>query len=179
MSDHTRTVELEQMLLARENRALRHEALIQAYGHTVVLFTMNIPGPVKAGPEIFKAFDAGFGALLKLMEQQDIRVLYSKTEHIFTGPEGYLVLDAAAKRIKVLCVQLEERSTTGRLYDIDVHSPLGGVSREQIGFQPRKCLLCERAARLCGRSRRHSVEELTQAVFDILREYAEDEREMA
>ena len=106
-------------------------------------------------------------------------MLYSKTEYIFTGPEGYLVLDAAAKRIKVLCVQLEERSTTGRLYDIDVHSPLGSVSREQIGFQPRKCLLCERAARLCGRSRRHSVEELTQAVFDILREYAEDEREMA
>lgn len=179
MPDRTRAVELEEMLLARENRAHRYEALLQEYGHTVVLFTMNIPGPVKAGPEIFKAFDTGFLALLDLLMQQDICILHSETEHIFTGPEGYLVLDAAAKRVKLLSVQLEERSMTGRLYDIDVHSPTGSVSREQIGFASRKCLICGRAARLCGRSRRHSVEELTQAVFDILREYSQDEREMA
>ncbi len=179
MPERIRAVELEEMLLARENRAYKYESLLQEFGHTAVLFTMNIPGPVKASPEIFKAFDFGFRSLLNLFTQQDIRVLYSEKEHLFTGPEGYLVLDAAAKRVKLLSVQLEERSLTGRLYDIDVHSQLGGVSREQIGFPARKCLICGRAARLCGRSRRHTVEELTQAVSDILREYSEDEREMA
>ncbi len=179
MPERIRTVELEEMLLARENRVRKYEALLQTFGHTVVLFTMNIPGPVKAGPEIFSGFDAGFRSLLNLIHQQEIRVLHSETDHFFTGPEGYIVLNAAAKQVKPLCVQLEERSLMGRLYDIDVHSQFGGVSREEIGFQPRKCLVCGRAARLCGRSRRHSVEELTQAVFDILRDCPEGEREMA
>ena len=179
MPDCLRTVELEEMLLARENRVRKYESLLREFGHTVVLFTMNIPGPVKAGTEISKAFDAGFHSLLNLMMQEEIRVLDSETEHIFTGPEGYLVLDAVAKRVKLLCVQLEDRSLEGRLYDIDVHSPHGGVSREQIGFPPRKCLICGRAARLCGRSRRHSVDELTQAVFDLLHDCSEGEREMA
>ena len=41
-------VSLNQMLLARENRALRQRALLEKYRLPLVSFTMNIAGPVKA-----------------------------------------------------------------------------------------------------------------------------------
>ena len=40
-------VSLEQVLLARENRAGRQQRLLAQYGLPLVSFTMNMAGPVK------------------------------------------------------------------------------------------------------------------------------------
>ena len=179
MAEDTKQVELEEMLLARENRVNKYAALVREYGCTVVLFTMNVPGPIKASAEIFTGFRAGFQALLHLFNQQNIRVLHSEIDQITTGPEGYIAMDADAERVKLLCIQLEEQTLMGRLYDIDVHSPYGTISREDIGIEPRKCLICGRAARQCSRSRRHTVGELTKTVSGILRGCQTGEMERA
>lgn len=168
MAEDSRTVRLEEMLLAREHRAHKCRRYVLEYGRTAVLFTMNIPGPVKASPEISLGFEEGFLSLLREFKRHNIRVLHAKTYYLITGPEGYIAADSDAERVKRLCIQLEEGSQLGRLYDIDVHSPQGALSREDIGLQPRKCLLCGHNAKLCSRSRRHSVEELTLAVHKIL-----------
>jgi holo-ACP synthase len=129
---------------------------------------MNVPGPVKVNYEISLAFEQGFQSLLRDLKRHNMRVLHAETCHLITGPEGYIAVDSDAERVKRLCIQLEERSMRGRLYDIDVHSPKGAISREDIGLNPRKCLLCGQNAKLCSRSRRHSVEELMLAVHGIL-----------
>ena len=58
-------VSLEQVLLARENRAGRQQRLLAQYGLPLVSFTMNMAGPVKDTPLSRFAFQAGVAALTK------------------------------------------------------------------------------------------------------------------
>ncbi|MDE7246006.1 MAG: citrate lyase holo-[acyl-carrier protein] synthase, partial [Oscillospiraceae bacterium] len=64
------TVELSQMLRAREIRAARQRELLAQYGKPLVWFTMNIAGPVKTSRLIRRGFDAGCA----LLEGQFMRV---------------------------------------------------------------------------------------------------------
>ena len=66
-------------------------------------------------------------------------------------------------------VSLEDQDRIGRLFDIDVLRPDAcKVSREDLGFSPRTCLLCGQPAHVCSRSRSHSVAELTAEISQIL-----------
>ena len=47
---HTVEITLEQVLLARDRRVQRQQALHRRYGGTLLSFTMNIAGPVKDTP---------------------------------------------------------------------------------------------------------------------------------
>ena len=42
------------------------------------------------------------------------------------------------------------------------------ISRNDLGFPERKCLLCDNPACQCGRSRKHSIEELRKKIYDII-----------
>ena len=42
-------------------------------------------------------------------------------------------------------------------------------------MEPRRCLLCEEAAAVCGRSIAHSYEDLLLKMIDVLQEYFADE----
>ena len=46
--------------------------------------------------------------------------------------------------------------------------PLG---REELGLEPRKCLLCDRPARECMRARTHSVDELLEKIQTLVKSY--------
>ena len=60
---HTVEITLEQVLLARDRRVQRQQALHRQYGGTLLSFTMNIAGPVKDTPLVRLAFRAGLAAL--------------------------------------------------------------------------------------------------------------------
>ena len=52
----TGTVDLAQVLEARERRAMRQQALLAQYQTPLVSFSMNIAGPVKNSPLIRRGF---------------------------------------------------------------------------------------------------------------------------
>ncbi len=69
------------------------------------------------------------------------------------------------KKIKNITIAIEESSQLGRLFDIDVID----VNFEKLSRKSfRKCLICEKQAQECGRSRKHSIEELQNKVEEIL-----------
>lgn len=85
-----------------------------------------------------------------------------------TGYEGYLVVKADGYQVKKLMIALEE-TKIGRLYDIDVlEKENTKISRKDLGFPERKCLLCDNPACQCGRSRKHSIEELRKKIYGII-----------
>ncbi len=45
------------------------------------------------------------------------------------------------------------------------------IGREELGLEPRKCLLCDRPARECMRARSHSTEELLEKYKEIVNLY--------
>lgn len=156
-------VTISEILEAREARAQKQAQLLRQYGMPLICFTMNIAGPVKNSPLILSGFRQG----QKLLNDRFVPE-YEEESIAPTGCEYYYVVDGDPKTIKQQTAQIEDGLPMGRLFDMDVIAPEGTkISREQIGLPGRKCLLCGNDARVCGRSRAHTVAEL-QAETDRL-----------
>lgn len=163
------TVELFDMLEARERRAVLQKELIQRFHTPVISFTLNIPGPVKVLPLVPEAFFSGISSIRSALPEHGFPILKEVTVLEKTGLEALFVTDSSLEDLKAVMTAIEDGSQLGRLFDIDVIRPDGTkVSREELGLSPRRCLLCGQPAHACSRSRRHSVDELTKEISRIL-----------
>ncbi|WP_192987886.1 citrate lyase holo-[acyl-carrier protein] synthase [Carnobacterium mobile] len=167
-----RQVSLEEVLENREKRVYFQKKLLEHYSGSLVSFNCNIPGPIKNNTAIKKLFDTGKISLVTKLKEKKITVLISEEWDSITGPEFFLVADATPKELKQICVQLEETSL-GRLFDMDVlfkaeADHLSSISRQELGLQARKCFICNEDAKICGRDRKHSLEEMFRAINNIL-----------
>ena len=162
-------VELADMLTAREARAQIQETLRQHHpGCILVSYCLNIPGPVKTNEEIRRLFDEGQQLIRQFLHEEKASILEAVERHAVTGDEYILAVQGRADVIKEIAVRLEEVHPLGRLFDIDV---LGADGKKISRSIPRRCLLCDRQAQDCARSRRHSVEALTNRINEMLWEY--------
>lgn len=159
------TVDLTQVLEARERRAMRQQALLSEFGLPLVSFSMNIAGPVKNGPMIRRGFVWGRRMLLEQLQLAGMNVVHEEQTDAVTGCEGLLVVDAKPERIKKVTSGIEDHAPLGRLYDMDV---IGTDGAKLDRPEPRRCLICGNPARECARSRTHSVEELQWATRKLL-----------
>lgn len=163
-------VGIDEVLLSREKRVATQNEMIKKYNLPLISFTMNIPGPVKTNNEIKKAFEIGKELILKKLEKNNIQVLEIQELNEITGDELFLSIDSPAEKIKDIMVSIEESSDLGRLFDIDViNQNFEKLSRKSF----RKCLICEKQAQECGRSRKHNIETLQNKVKEILKKGAE------
>lgn len=158
-------VSLEEMLTAREERAARQAAALARFKRPLVSVTVVTPGPVKDGWLPRRVLRAAVEALNAMSRDRRWRVLSRLVLLQETGPEALYVMDVDARTLKAAMVELESQCGLGRLWDLDVIAPgHGQVSRQALGLPPRRCLICERSAHDCGRSRRHSLEELSSFI---------------
>ena len=159
-------IDLPSMLTRREARSHEQSAFLQAHHSPLISFSMNIPGPVKTNPSIRKAFDLGRTLLLSRLENAGALILQTSEIHQDTGDELLLsVANVQPEKLKAIAVDIEEASELGRLYDIDVIDAQGRkLSRQRF----RKCLICDKQAQDCARSRTHSVSEMQAAIDTIL-----------
>ena len=158
-------VGIEEVLMCRERRVDIQNEMIKKYNMPLISFTMNIPGSIKTNQQIKKAFDIGKKLILEKLKENNIEVLEIKELDENTGNELFISVDSTAEKIKNITVAIEESSQLGRLFDIDVID----VNFEKLSRKSfRKCLICEEQAQECGRSRKHSIEELQEKVEEIL-----------
>ena len=159
-------VTLAQMLARREARSSTQQNFLRTHHAPLVSFSMNIPGPIKTNELIRKAFDIGEILLLEGLGQLDAQILAASEIHEDTGDELLLsVGNVDAQTLKDLAVKIEDSSPIGRLYDIDVINATGlKLSRPRF----RKCLICDKQAQDCARSRTHSVQEMQDAIERLL-----------
>ena len=148
-------VTLDEILTARENRALRQQELLRESGGPLISYTMNIPGPVKDSPLIRLAFFMGLSGL-----KEHLTLRHAEYRLLSSGPEAFLVPDCPAAEAKRICESLEDADTYTRLYDMDVLTADGSKLTRS---EPRRCLLCDKPAAECARSRRHGLEAVEQA----------------
>lgn len=162
---------LEEMLAARERRVFLQNSLTEKYKTTLISFTLNIPGPLKVFEGIPEVFDRGYREILKALSDADIAVLHEHAIREKTGYEAFIAAAASPTTIKRLMTRLEDGSSIGRLYDIDIIKPdVSKVSREELGLPCRTCLICGQPAHACSRSRNHSVEELIAHIKKMISE---------
>lgn len=171
-----RTVSLEQMLKAREERMKTQERLLKSFGLPVISFTLNIAGPVKLFTLSLKTFEKGKKIIKKQLEK-DRNALIAYEEVISdTGCEAFFVVKGDARNIKEQMAAIEDNHALGRFFDIDVILSGGQrLSRTDLGMEARHCLICDNQASLCARSRNHSLETLMEETIKRLKGYFDDE----
>ena len=163
------TVTLQELLAARDSRAARQRELLAQYGRPVVSFCMNIAGPVKQSPVTCRGFREGQERLAAALGAARLPVVFCEERAAAAGCEALWVVDGPVWQLKEVCMEIEERDALGRLFDLDVLAPGGGkLSREDLGFPPRPCLICGQRGKGCASRRIHAVQELQEKTDGIL-----------
>ena len=159
-------IDLAQMLARREARVNEQRIFLNKYNAPLISFSMNIPGPIKTNELIRKAFDLGKNLLLNALENTHAVINECVEVHEATGDELLLsVKNIAPEELKGLTMKIENDSNLGRLFDIDVIDAEGNkLSRKTF----RTCLICNKQAQECARSRTHTVKEMQDAVEAII-----------
>lgn len=165
-------VSLEEILNARENRVKIQQKMLQKAPTCLLSFTLNIPGPVKVFPYTKWAYEVGSSIISKgvsLLNGDVLEQFEAKNE---TGWEGFFALNLPPEEIKTYLLEQEEHHPLGRLFDFDVLRTDGSkLSRQELGFPERTCLLCGNPAFLCGRSRTHSAQELLAKEIELMENF--------
>ena len=163
---------LLEILEAREQRVLRQKELLAQENLPLVCFTLNIPGPEKDSPLIQKGFQLG----LRLLENAlGAHIQHRESRLTAAGWEGFLRVDRVPEKLKRITAYLEDRFPGGRVFDMDVLTPTGKLGRAELGISERKCLLCEKPAAICGRSRAHSLDSLQKESDSLIRKSIAEE----
>lgn len=165
---------LTEILAAREQRVQTQQQLLEQYKKPLLCFTMNIPGPEKYDRDVSIGFCVGNWLLADAIPRQ--RILYHSQKREITGCEAYYVVDMPARQLKQLAIELEDIDPIGRLFDMDVLDTDGRkLSRDELGYPRRKCLLCQEDAVVCARSRSHELYQLQRRTGFLLYVAAREE----
>lgn len=165
-------VTLNQLLLSREERKRKQKNLVERYSKTLISFMVNMPSAIKDTILSREIHQKGMELLEKLLNENNIDVLYEIVENKVTGTESYIVADYPAKEVKVLLMDLEDQHPIGRLFDFDVidekHQML---SRAMFNKERRKCLMCNEEAIICARTQKHTYEQIIFKMEEIFTKY--------
>ncbi|MBS4538415.1 citrate lyase holo-[Clostridium sp. D2Q-11] len=163
---------LQDILKAKDERVAFQRELLEKYSNPIISYKLNIPGPVKYNPLIKNIFNEGLLEITKVLEKQKIETSYQKITYQYSGPECFISFKYSPLEVKNLCTLIEEIHPLGRLFDFDILDEKGSqISREDKDMNPRKCLVCDKNAFECGRSRNHELKELLTKIENMATDY--------
>ncbi len=153
---------LDEFLLMREKRVEIQHSIIEKHNNPIIVLRANYPGEDKNNfiptsiVEIIKnEVEEIFNS--KIIEIKKIESIEGLT-YIFS-------INFNGKVLKKIAMKIEETHTLGRCVDIDVFDEKGyPFSRADFGGSKRKCLICEDMAFVCGRTQKHSIEEIKNII---------------
>lgn len=161
---------IAQVLNAKDQRVALQQKIFAKYpDQTLVDVNLNIPGPIKNNRYLERLFNYGIKELEASWEKlgYDYKLVVSLDED--TGCENFYVLNLPVKVIKQTTIAFEDQTKLGRLFDADVlvKDKKAAISRRDLGKNPRKCFICDRPAKECARSRRHTVVEMQNYISEL------------
>ena len=182
-------ITLDELLASRDARHAMQQKLMAGHsGKTLVCLTVVMPGSVKRNQQSLTVARAAVKAMRKaynisddLLPETELLTNELKTEtreclverDLNTGYEAYLITSLPLLEAKRVAVDIEDTHPLGRLFDIDVIDAQGiPVSRDRVGGQPRRCLVCDHEARYCMRMRWHTQEEIWARIKQMTDDYA-------
>lgn len=158
-----RKVVVEDMLMARDRRVDIQNSMLEEGGSdcSLACLTMNIAGEIKRTPMTKMLFDRG----VREFEQAGFDVIDHLVIDEFTGSEAFWLVKEDGARVKKYLEEVEDSFPAARLFDFDVLVP-GGAKLSRA--TSRRCLICEKPAAECARSRAHGLDVIKAATQDLL-----------
>lgn len=159
--------ELEKLLNAREERdRFEKKILTENKNSSLITLRANYPGSNK---NTFYAHAISYFNFLQLKKKINCKKIF----HMLNS-EGlifFIITDSDSLNIKRKTISIEENFFLGRLADIDVQNIKQLFSRTDLNLPARKCLICEKRAVLCVRSRNHSTEEILKLMHSRIENF--------
>ncbi len=159
-------ISLSDILLAREERVRLQSEISKRYRCPIISFTMNIAGPRKNSPLIERAFTQGLGHLDNAIDAEKI-VLKHVQKDLQAGPLAIYAVNENASQLKDICVEIEEKTALGRLFDMDV---IDESFQKLCRDRERACIVCGAQGRACAAGRLHSLGEITAKMNSLMTE---------
>lgn len=176
-----REVELAEMLRERDEREelrLRWQQDKMPY----LSLCLNLPGPRKRGALSDYFFCGAERALLAALTDAGAVIRRWERRNSDAGLSSHLQpQEISAADAKKIALSLEEAFPAARLLDIDVFDGEGRKLSGESDRGLRRCLICEKEAYFCARSRAHGTEEILSKASVLIRSqlldfYAEELR---
>jgi holo-ACP synthase len=153
-----------ELLAARDRRQELLDGLFPSESASILMLSLNLPGPCKTGPYADRLFYWGEQALLAALP-----VIVVQRRNDALGPFALYQAQQPPGSVKRVSMDLENRGAAGRLLDLDIYDHSGQVvDRASLGFPPRTCLLCPDAAVACIRAQRHTSAALQAQAFKVI-----------
>ncbi|WP_458699753.1 citrate lyase holo-[acyl-carrier protein] synthase [Sulfurospirillum sp. 1307] len=155
---------VDKILANKELRVIKQRELIFKFGSPLISLTINIPGIQKD----IKNAKTIYEEAIKEIEKLPFKILKKISTCSDVGFEAIYAVDANAKDLKSYTCKIETIHPLGRFMDIDVIDKNHTILSRNT---PRKCYICDRVAKDCARSQRHSIEELLKFIDEQVRTF--------
>ncbi|MES9969607.1 MAG: citrate lyase holo-[acyl-carrier protein] synthase [Candidatus Thiodiazotropha sp.] len=160
-----------EILLARDVREQVLSACQQTTEESLVFVSTAIPGRNKTPYGTYSLFHWALAEIERVFGSVRWQ---SNLSHDLLGPYILFSTPRDPEETKQLCVEIEEAHPAARLMDLDVYSAsVERLGREDIGFPPRCCLLCDDLATNCIRTHRHDSKTLNAHVTRLLNAFSD------
>lgn len=157
---------LEEILQGKEERYNLELKLLDEFKRPILCLTVNYPGPNKLN-EVSKLI---FEEALKSL--RGFRFALTLKGENPAGPYFIGVLCEEALEAKLKTIEIEERHPLGRIFDIDIIDyPFRVVSRRDLGFAGRRCMVCGGEVERCVIESRHPLREVLTEIERMVRDY--------
>lgn len=155
---------MDEILHAREVRLYRVKEWLNHFQKPIIVVKSNTPGRDKNMKEAYH--------LVSLYEKELQAARIISQAYFYESSDGPyavgIVESIEANQAKKTCMEIEESTGFGRLVDLDVYqSPHSSISRTDLGYPSRPCLLCERPSHECSRAQRHSSSAIQEEYLRI------------
>lgn len=193
-------ISLNQLLESRDARAQHQKDLLGRFpGKSLLCLTVQLPGPEKRNEQSLAIAKAGVSAIRQAFQPdyEELRDLETGYEGYFlvslpaleakrkavevedNHPLGRLMdidvlhgvpeeqTEHQAKENYFLCSCSKNQFSLAHSKQDHVEA----ISRADIGYAPRRCLLCENEVRYCMRAKTHTTSELLERIEQLLKEY--------
>ena len=155
---------IDQILEARELRV--NKVSMHLTYHGVIVIKANVPGENKNLSISY--------LLVNIFKNEVISKIRSINSYFYESADGpyFLILTKKCKSLKKDLVLLEESHPLGRYIDLDffIDNPVS-ISRSEVGFNKRNCVMCNDDVIKCMRSNKHTSAEIIQKINEDIRSY--------
>ncbi len=153
------------ILEAREQRYQRIQNHLDTAESVPVILKSITPGKHKQIP-----MSRIHVKLIHHLIMKVFKPLSASYEQSLDGDYYMYTYKTSPQKIKKRMVFIEKHHPLGRFIDIDVYTKTKAVSRTDLGLSPRKCILCDKPAHVCARSKNHSQKALLEHMHQKTKE---------
>lgn len=155
--------DINKFLDDREKRVELQNSLLKKYKLPLLTVRANYPGENKNENIAIEITDIVAKEILSLFDKN---IIYQETLESLEGKIYLYFINLLPLDIKKLTIYFEENHILGRCVDLDVYDINGnGLSRSDFNLPKRKCLICNELAFVCGRTMKHSHQEIKDKII--------------